>query len=275
MEQLCTRPRAVIAGLAVALVFSPAHALNGGTRVISCACQTTADFNTAARADNSLWQGNLTYSVVSTSKAETALMQVAGEWVGTKEPIWRVTAATPIDSSGNSLAGNSESANESYFAAFDQVLFGANRSAPQMVNEPADYAGSFINSLDEEVVPGISNALIQMGVNPATIAVGTLITVKFADGTTAQYIKASSTSSYQWTWTGVAHNSAGKLIHRDGSLVVNPNTAGNGSGSFGAPGFGPGAPDYFHLTDPGLCQYGGTISFDDGEELTSFSFGPC
>lgn len=227
----------------------------------------------AAAADNQAWEINTTYVVVSTSTPLSSYVKVTGHYKGSEEPIWVVGASTPIDSSGNSLAANTESANESYFASLDQVLFGANRSAPQTVTVSTDYASSFINSLEEEVVPGIGNALIQLGVNPATISVGTLITVKFSDGTTAQYIKISSTSSYQWPWTGIAHNSSGLLINRDGSLVVNPNTIGNGSGSFSAPGYNN--LDWFYLNAPGLCQFGGTISFEDGETLTSFGFGPC
>ena len=143
------------------------------------------------------------------------------------------------------------------------------------VNEPDEYAGSFINSTEEEVVPGIGAALLAKGIDPGSIAVGTLITVTFSDGTTAQYIKASSTSSYQWTWTGVAHNKAGQLIRRDGSVIANPNTTGDGGGTYNGPGYGPGAPDWFHMEDPGLCQFGGSISFADGDQLVSFGYGPC
>jgi hypothetical protein len=184
-----------------------------------------------------------------------------------------VGSGTPVDSSGNSLAGNSESANESFFATLDQVIFAANRSAPQTVTVPDDYTSTFINSTEGEVSPGIGAGLIAMGINPAQFPVGTLITVKFTDGTTAQYIKASGGGSYQWTWTGIAHDSQGHLMLRNGQRVANPNTAGNGSGSFSAPGYSN--PDWFYLNAPGFCQYGGEISFDDGETLTSFGFAPC
>jgi hypothetical protein len=43
------------------------YAINGGSRVISCACQTPADFANAATADNQQWQVNSTYTVVRVS----------------------------------------------------------------------------------------------------------------------------------------------------------------------------------------------------------------
>jgi hypothetical protein len=275
MNMIRARSLSVLAGLAISLIFSPAQALNGGTRIITCECQATADFVNAAAGDNAQWELNTLYIVVSTSVSMSSNVKVTGHYRGSSEPIWVVGSSTPVDSSGNSLAGNSESANESYFATYDQVLFAANRSAPVTVTVPDEYTSTFINSTEEEVSPGIGEGLAAINVNPAALPPGTLITAKFTDGTTAQYIKNSDHSSYQWTWTGIAHDSKGRLMYRNGQLVVNPNTAGNGSGSFSAPGYGPGNVDWFYLNAPGLCQYGGTVSFDDGEELTSFGFGPC
>ncbi|HTV94781.1 MAG TPA: hypothetical protein VME42_02235 [Steroidobacteraceae bacterium] len=155
-----------------------------------------------------------------------------------------VQSVTPIDGTGNSISGESESAQELFYNTFDQSLFGANRSIPTAVNEPDSYAASFINSNDEEVVPGIGYALILMGINQGSIPTGTVITVTFSDGTTAQYVKASPTATYQWTWNGTAHNKKGQLIDRAGGLIQNPNTAGLGSGVVTAPGFNPGGVDW-------------------------------
>jgi hypothetical protein len=268
-----------IAGIFLAWMCSAdaAYALNGPSVVLSCnSCKTTADFTNAAAGAAVANQSRGAYYVVSLFQASSAFVQVAGHfYMNNGEETWVLVSATPIDAGGNSLAGNSESANESYFASLDQVLFGANRSQPTTVNEPSDYAGSFINSDESEVVPGIGYALIHMDIDPAVFPAGTLITVKFSDGTTAQYIKASAGATYQWTWTGIAHNAKGQLIDRSGNLILNPNTTGTGAGSFSGPGFGAGSGVNFQLIDLGICQFGGTVSFEDGEELTSIGFGPC
>jgi len=270
---------AVASGILIASIgCSSAYGLNQFSYVSSCStCQTTADFVTAAKATARGVESSGVYQIVSTAAPESAYIQITGSTVRgpSGETRFVVSTAVPIDSNGNSLAASSESANESFYATLDQVAFGANRSAPQTVNEPAEYAGSFINSTEEEVVPGIGAALIQKGINPGSIQNGTIITVKFSDGTTAQYVKVSSTSSYQWTWTGIAHNKDGKLMNRDGSLVANPNTSGGGGGAFSSPGFGPAVTDFFFLSSAGLCSFGGTIEFGTGETLFSMSNGPC
>src|SRR5262249_29726460 len=145
---------------------------------------------------------------------------------------------TPIDDSGNSLAGESESAQEGFYQTFDQTTFGVSRSFPTKVTMPDEYSGSFINSSPEETSPGIGRALGLMGINPGNIPVGTTITVEFEDGTTAQYIKQSATATYQWLWNGVAHNKAGQRIDLHGNVIGNPNTAGTGGGSVDVRGFG-------------------------------------
>ncbi len=255
-----------------------AYALNGLTVVDTCtSCATTADFVNEGAAAAEAYGAKGTYYVISASQASSAFIQVNGHFVTRNgEQLWLLVSATPIDSSGNSLAANSESANESYFAALDQVLWGVSRNNPIVVDEPPAYAGSFINTSDDEITPGISNALLlEKGINPNSIDLGTVITVKFQDGTSAQYQKVSKVSSYMWQWNGTAHNKDGKLIDRAGNLKINPNTAGAGAGNFTGPGFFTGSSAWFQLTDPGYCEYGGHIITGDGTDMSSFAWGPC
>jgi hypothetical protein len=132
---------------------------------------------------------------------------------------WSTTQAIPVDATGASMAGLSEASQESTYTALDQTIFGANRSAPTALDISEEYASSFINSTDEEVSPGIGSALIHLGVNQATIPLGTVITVTFPDGTTAEFVRISTTSSYQWGWNGVAHNANKQLIDRSGNVI--------------------------------------------------------
>jgi hypothetical protein len=276
MDRIKRRLSILAATTAVVLMCGPALAINGNTWILSCACTTTAAFAQAAGTAAKANEGGGTYLVVSTTNASSAYINVQGGFVFQQgETFWKVSNKYAMDANGNSLAGNTESANESYFASQDQVLWGASRNGPMTVTEPDERASSFINSLDVEVIPGIGEALLAKGIDQGFIEVGTVITVKFTDGTTAQYVKISGGGTVQWMWNGVAHNKANKRIRRDGSVIDDPNTTGNGGGTFGAPGYGPGAPDWFNLVDPGLCQFGGTISFSDGEEITSFGVGPC
>lgn len=254
-----------------------ADARNGFTYVLPCSnCQTTDQFIAAAQAEADNLSTSGIYEVVSSSQPSSAYIRVSGHWVTRAggETFWVITASVPVDSSNNSLAANSEGQNQSYFAALDQVIFGANRSNPTAVTISPDYASSFINSLDEEVLPGIGNALISMGVNPASIEVGTVITVKFSDGTTAQYVKVSSTSSYQWQWNGIAHDSNGHLIDRNGHVLPNPNTAGDGGGDARVPGFGRGAGIDWDLIDRGTCTTWTTVTWGD-ETSIYYSYNPC
>jgi hypothetical protein len=267
---------AIALGIVLFISYKPAVALNGYTNVSICNCTTTTNFAAAAKNQSSrLGQGG-TYIVVSSSNASTAYMSVTGKYLNyPKDPVWAPVSATPVDSSGNSLVGESEGTLEAYYAATDQVIFGANRSAPTAINEPEDYASSFVGSEEGEVVPGIGQALLQLGINPAEIPIGTVITVKFSDGTTAQYVKQSLTSTYQWLWNGIVHNKTGQLINRSGGLISNANTAGAGGGSFTAPGYGSGSDWSWTVNGNPLCTVAITTVVD-GEEFTLGSFfTPC
>jgi hypothetical protein len=227
----------------------PAEALNGTVNLTSCACQTTADFVTAAKQQAHLFDQNGggsprgNYAIASTSGAVTAYLAVTGSYVIKNQeigPVWVTSAVTPIDSNGNSLAGQSEASLQGFYSALDATIMATSRNAPAIIHVPSDYAASFIGSEEGEVVPGISRAFITLGINAASVfRPGTEITVQFDDGTTAVYIKNPATATYQWTWTGVAHNKAGKKIDRAGNIIATNSTGGGGS--FDVPGFGGGS----------------------------------
>ncbi len=124
--------------------------------------------------------------------------------------------------------------------------------------------------------PGIGQALFQMGINPAQIPVGTVITVTFSDGTTAQYVKQSATATYQWLWNGIAHNKAGQLINRAGGVISNPNTAGTGGGAVTAPGYSPGGTDWsWLLTNLNECLLNVTVDLGYGPISVGGGWVPC
>lgn len=221
---------ALLPAISVFLIGSQAHALNGYTRVTSCPnCASSAEFAAHAVAQAQTLVKTGTYAVLSQNYDRTAYVRVSGTIKtkireGLPESELVDAVGVVIDMEGGTITS------EAQFDQLDQVLFGVKRSNPITVKVPTDYAFSFISNLDEEIIPGIGQALFLKGINPASIAAGTVITVTFDDGTSAQYVKASATATYQWTWNGVAHNAQGKRINRDGSLRNNPNTGGVGGG---------------------------------------------
>jgi hypothetical protein len=107
----------------------------------------------------------------------------------------------------------------------------------------AAYQGSFICNCDlEDMGTQAQNWLVQQyGNSAAVLAPGTIITLKFADGSTAQFIKISGATDIMWQRTGTAHDKNGNLINSHGPLAQNnPNTSGGGSASASA--FGGTAP---------------------------------
>jgi hypothetical protein len=109
----------------------PARALDGTIKLTSCACQITADFAAAARRQANLFDQNGggspggNYIIASSSGAMSAAVSVTGHYVIKNQdvgPVWVTDAVTPIDSDGNSLAGQSEASLESFYGAFDATV---------------------------------------------------------------------------------------------------------------------------------------------------------
>ena len=114
----------------------------------------------------------------------------------------------------------------------DEALFANARAKPMPpVNLSPDYASSFINSLDEEVGPGIPQAIAAKGINPVFLPVGTIVMVVFEDGSKATYRRVSLIGSIQWVWTGQAWDAQGRPIHRNGTLKGGGVAAASSAGS--------------------------------------------
>lgn len=245
------------------------YALNGYTYISVCPCVVSTDYINAAtlQAQQVVKAGN--YTVVSSSGSATAIIQVQGNLnrLGNGRVVLDVYSAVPVNSSGISLAGESESELEAYFASYDQVLVGTSRSNPLQVNEPSYYTTTFINSQDVEVGPGIDQALAAQGVNWNSLSLGTTVTVVFPDGTKAIYIKFQVEYTDHWQWTGVAWDKNGNRINRAGQVQKNPNTSGGGGGSVDAPGFGTGNRWSWAIFGGGSCTQNITINEPDGSSI--------
>jgi hypothetical protein len=261
---------------------SPSFALNGFINVVGCLnCQTSADFSVAAASSAiSLVKIGL-YSVTSTNFAETAFVRVNGtvrlQCTGSPctikpgAPVYLSNVTTTfVDSSGNSLAGDSESALQASFAATDQMLFGNFRTQGKLggpVKIPPAYGTTPIGNdvWEADTSTGIGLALAAMGVDPGNLPMGTLITVTWQDGTTAQFIRSNSVPTLQWIYVpGSMRNKAGDPITPiAGTTIQNPNTSGSGGGYAN-----PAVPAPGTVTITGGSSCVATATFQDGSGTT-------
>jgi hypothetical protein len=259
-------------GLVLLCAANSGHALNGGIRVISCQCQTPTDFVNMATSDNSLYQLNVTYTVVSTVTAETAYVRVTGHFRGTTEPVWVVGSATVVDASGNSLASYTADEQEAVFYASDQLVFGVDRDLPVVVTV-VGATGNWGTMTDDEI-----NMLIAgwFTINHITNPPAT-ITLIFKDGSNndlggAKFSYSPSTGKYKFVEGYDAH---GKPLDRHGNPLGSLNTSGHGSGDAHGNGFGPGAFNFeWQLTGHDVCTDSVTISGDWGD-MVSQKTAPC
>jgi hypothetical protein len=181
--------------------------------------------------------------MVSTSVGRTAYVSVTGTvtipCTGTKcsigsssKPQLTNIVATPVDVSGTSLSGQSETALESAYGNIDFTIFGvvraaSNGAAPIVLSastDPSGFPRSFVGSTDSAV----SAAVVGDLPSGSNVFIG-LLTVIFPDGTSAEYIQNGPNS---WSWNGVAHNSHGDPIDRAGNILESPNPTATGTGSF-------------------------------------------
>jgi len=255
----------------LACLANSASALNGDTYVTSCICATTNDFEGMAlnAAGNLGHQG--VFTIVSSSQGSTALMKVTGHNViGTNgEPYWVPSIATPLDASGNSLAGQLEADRQSFYTVFDLVTFGVSRSNPILLPGQYPFFGSVS---DSEMSDSINATLVGFQGGSVVIASG-FIEVTFLNGDKAQYIQ-SPKGSNNWVWNGYAYNAAGSRIDRNGTVMSNPNTGGRGGGGYQGHGFGNGSGAVFDMEGSSNCQSVTTITVNG--EVTSYVFvAPC
>src|SRR5207237_8014892 len=113
---------------------------------------------------------------------------------------------------------------------------------------------------DDRDGPASARAMLLLVIDQASIPLGAVITGKFHDGTTAQYVKQSDFATYQWIWNGVANDKNGHRIYRNGTLVGNSNTSGTGEGHVNVPGFGSGSSWGFGLGAVPTCTFIPTIT---------------
>jgi hypothetical protein len=225
--------RAVLFSVGILLgASSTALALNGNIYIVPCdTCSSIGSFDQAARAASSVEVSPGTYIVSSRSTDRSAYVSITGtpryrcDTVSGDCIQWLANLGSSVINQAGAVVGS-----ETELVATDNILFGRTRSVPPVTISPT-FASSFINTVsDAEIGPGISQALLAKGINPAFLAIGTVVMVKFADGTQAQFVKTENTTN-MWTWTGLAWDAQGRRIDRNGTLLTNPNTAGIGSGA--------------------------------------------
>jgi len=210
-----------------------AMAVNGFTQVTTCAsCYTRADFVAAGIQTANRFARPGTFLVISNAYARSAFVAVTGEPAPNCYPSngcnpYLINAAGTAETQGGAAMTS-----DSQLSQLDKGIFAVDRKSPTVVTVSPQYSVTFINSLDEEVGPGIDQALANKGINWSTLPVGAIVLVKFQDGTRAAFVKTNSQITIHWAWFGFAWNANGQPINRGGGLIQNPNTSGTGGGSF-------------------------------------------
>jgi len=213
-----------------------------------CACSTTADFSAAAIKQVTL-QGHIgTYAFISTTHASSAYMYATpGKWVGSgSERNYFPPTATPIDSNGNSLAGDSESAQQAFYGALDTNLMMVNRSDPLVTNTIGNQIPSFLGHDDYAISAAYFN---DSTTDASSLNNGATVTITWVSSGTV------IVAVYQVVWLGDDHTDVnnfaldwksatqnGTPINRAGTpLGQSSGGTGSSSGSVLVYGFGSGA----------------------------------
>lgn len=227
----------------LAAVGTDAWASPGSVYTINCAaCSTTADFVTAARQQAWNWSDGIRvctsppplytglYIVASQASPLTALINVKGHtqstpWQG-RECVWglSITYIAAVKMDGTPVTSDAD------LVLTEKRLFAQSRS-PSPISKPINidptYGGSYINNsaLAEDTSSAISNVLyVQRGLNPNSVPVGTVVQVRWADGTKAKFVKITVVGSIQWAYVpGTATDKDGHPIDGSGNIVPNPN----------------------------------------------------
>ncbi len=275
------------------------HALNTDLVIGLCThCVKTADYEQAAWSLISSqsvvkFPGNyrpITYTaIMSNTESSTAYLKISGAWgTSSRHIVFIPSSFTPVDASGNSLAGQSEAYLENYYTQVDWSVFGAFRSDPNLAsftsgNEPLDFVGT----PDSDVSADIVNSF---GLG-AGIPAGTPITVTFSDGVIAIFVRTSdSTSDHTqwWVWGNVAHNAknicvevpgtnmlkiCGAPIDRSGNVLIDINTSGSVGGSAVNPAYDI-YPTPIVPGSPAVCTYSAYATLGD-DTIGGTGYGPC
>jgi hypothetical protein len=221
------------------------------------------DFGTAALQQAQALVQPGTYVVSSRNYPRTGYVRVTGspgyecdQW-GECEYVLQNAYAQLLGENGAPISTAAE------LNQVDEATFIASRAEkiPPLPINPT-YAGSFINSDDAFVSPAIGQALLVAGINQGYLPIGTVVIVVFQDGTSAQYRKVCQCTE-MWIWNGKAWNAQGKRITRNGTLVSNPNTTGQGTGASDAAFISPGGSDIrFDLGGEAKCSTTTQIRID-------------
>lgn len=275
---LRTRLLALTAGAVLASMCGSAWAINGNIYTTSCACQTTSDFSAAAvQASNEQGWGG-TYLLVSSSVARTALMRVQGQHRVDKfgNDYWVALSATPMDDSGNSLAGSPEGTLQAIYGSFDQVTFGTSRNAPIRSDlSPNSAMVNFVTATDA-IVSQFLNKDPNYYAALRGSHLGDILTLDFKDFTAEfQLVAIDATTGFQtWKWNGKAWDVWGNRVDHNGHIVRNTNTGGAGGGSAQVTGFGNGSNWSFGVGALGSCTSVTTITVN-GEQTDYVFVHPC
>jgi hypothetical protein len=255
-----------------------AFAANGDIWIAPCEnCNAMSDFGAAAlREARAAVQTGL-YVITSQNYPRTGYVRVTGSpgWVcdrfGECQYTLRNAYAQLIDETGTRVAVPTD------LDRIDEALHGTSRAQriPPLPIRP-DYAGSIINSFDEEVIPAIAQALLVGGFNPGYLPLGTKVIVVFVDGTKAEFVKVCQCTD-MWRWTGKAWNAEGRRITRDGTLVPNPNWFGNGGGRVITRFTDAGTPRdiRFLFTGERLCRVSTRVQVNGVEISYIATYLPC
>lgn len=229
--------RALALTFGLAIGFSGvANAINSDVWILPCAnCSAVNDFRLAAMQAAASPAAPGLYIVSSQSMPRTAYVRVTGtphqicDMDGVCSDYLGAIQATVIDETNTAVTGTGK------LEEIDVQTFGLKRGAPlPTVTMNTAYASSFINTEDDGLMsPWINVELSLRGINVGLLYEGTLVMVKFADGTSAQFFKYCNCDD-MWHWTGRAWDAQGRPMNRDGTLKSNPNTSGSvrGSGTF-------------------------------------------
>lgn len=241
-----------------------------------------ADFNNCLLRYNGR-NGGLTGLFVASNPtaALSAFVRSSGTWSrscdGKGTCIWTGGTLTAVKADGTPLLVDAD------LTTVDQGLFAQMRVASAVsaiIPAPTEYGGSYINSsgADEDTNSAISYVLyITRAVNPNSIPLETIVTVKWADGTTAQYVRTSTTGSYQWAYkAGSARDAQGRPINPDGTLGANPHNTGSGGGSDSVVVTPTGGYNWdFNLSGGSSCTGIVTVTDGDGSYSGFTVFFPC
>lgn len=155
----------------------------------------------------------------------------------------------------------------------DQIYVVSRKNQVGTVVLPNDESTpAFEGSLDEYLTSPIQQRLVAMNPNNVYLSSGTVVTVKFPNGVTANFIKTCQCSD-MWHWTGEAWDAQGRRVYRDGQAISYDLSPSWSDGTvITTTNF---ARDYRFQASP-LCTIGTTVTdYAGGVTYTVSRYVPC